>query len=172
MSNVFNIRDAVAKWLGIAAVILGILCLAAGIDISGDPKEHDIGMGILGFCVPVMVVPGILLFLWGFRAERERLGYEKLAGFLKAYRRIKIPALATKLGLSEFEAEKRILRCVRLGLVSGFIDRASDEFFNPAGMEGKMLVNCPHCGGPVEQLVLDGEAGKCPYCGSVIVAKV
>jgi hypothetical protein len=171
MNVLFNIRDAVAKWLGIAAIIFGALCVAAGVDISSDPESRRVGMGILGFCVPVLIVPGILLLYFGLRAERERLGYEKLAAFLKAYRRIKIPTLATKLGISEFETERRILRCVRLGLLSGYMDRGSDEFFNPYGMEGKMLVTCPHCGGPVEQLVLEGETGKCPFCGSLLQSK-
>ncbi len=52
--------------------------------------------------------------------------------------------------------------------MTGYIDRASDEFFNPSGMEGKMLVNCPNCGGTVEELVLDGNTAKCPYCESVL----
>jgi len=171
VSSFFELRDAVQKWLGIGAVIFGLLIVAAGVSISMSADDRATGLGILGFCAPVVIIPGILLLYWGVQGEKERLSYERLAGYLKAYRRIKVPALAKKLGVSEYETERRILRCVRLGLLTGFIDRASDEFFNPSGMEGKMLVTCQHCGGPVEQLVLEGEAGKCPYCGSYIQAK-
>jgi DNA-directed RNA polymerase subunit RPC12/RpoP len=34
-----------------------------------------------------------------------------------------------------------------------------------------MLLNCPNCGGTVEELVLEGESANCPYCESVLQVK-
>ena len=170
MSKVFMFRDSVAKWLGIFTVIFGLCAIGAGYDALANGDKESVGWGLLGFCFPTCLVIGILFYYYGMRAEKQRLEYEKLAGFLKAYRRIKVDALSKKLGLSEYETEHRILHCVRLGLLSGFIDRGSDEFFNPLGMEGKTLITCPNCGGSVEQMVLEGETGRCPYCQSVLKA--
>jgi hypothetical protein len=117
-----------------------------------------------------LLVIGILFLSVGLKAEREVREFEKLAAYLKAYRRIKIGALASKMKLSEYETERRIIRCVRLRLLTGHIDRATNEFFNPAGTEGKTLISCPQCGGSVEQMVMAGETGKCPYCGSLLTA--
>jgi hypothetical protein len=165
------VRDSVAKWLGIVSVIFGLISIGAGSDAIKNGEKASVGWGLLGFCFPMFLVVGILFYYYGMRAEKQRLDYEKLAGYLKAYRRIKIEALSQKLALSEYETERRILHCVRLGLLSGFIDRGSDEFFNPHGMEGRTLITCPNCGGSVEQMVLEGETGKCPYCQSVLRAE-
>ncbi len=170
MTTYFDVKDATYKWMGIGIGIFGFLMLAFGVAMmwSDDPDELQNGYVSLGFCFPVLLVTSILLFYSGMKAERKRLEMEKLAAYLGAYRRIKIDALAMKLGISEFEAEKRILRCVRHRLLTGYIDRASDEFFNPFGMEGKMMLNCPNCGGTVEELVLDGDSARCPYCESIL----
>jgi DNA-directed RNA polymerase subunit RPC12/RpoP len=133
------------------------------------PGKEAFGQEALGGCLPVFLVVGILFVYAGLKAERQKRELEKLAGYLKAYRRIKIPTLASKLHLSEYETERRIIRCVRLGMLTGYMDRASDDFFNPRGMEGNVLINCPNCGGSVEQMVIEGETGKCPYCGSLIL---
>ncbi len=171
MSLLFKIRDTVYKWIGIFMILFVILLVAASIPHLDVPEDKEYATIFIGVCGPGIVIPGILMIAYGLKAEKERKGYEKLAGFIKAYRRIKIPALAMKLHLSEYEIERRILKCVRFGFLTGFIDRASDEFFNPHGMEGKTLILCPNCGGPVEQLVLDGESGKCPYCDSGLAAE-
>jgi uncharacterized paraquat-inducible protein A len=133
------------------------------------PGKEVFGQEALGGCMPFVLVVGILFAYVGLRAEQERREFEKLAGYIGAYRRIKIPLLAQKMNLSEFETERRIIKCVRLGLMTGFIDRASDEFFNPQGVAGKVFLGCPQCGGSVEQMVMEGETGKCPFCGSLMV---
>jgi len=172
MGFLFDIKDATYKWLGIISIIFVVVLVAFGLDMLRTPGKADLGQEALGGCVPLFLVVGILFIYTGLKAEREKRDFEKLAGYLKAYRRIKIPALASKLRLSEYETERRIIRCVRLRLLTGYIDRASDEFFNPQGMAGKVLINCPGCGGSVEQMILDGETGKCPYCGSLMVSRV
>ena len=170
MSGLFDVKDATYKWIGVSLGILAIIMVAFGIDMLGSDVAREVGFGIssLGACAPGFFIAAIYISFAGIKAERKRLEMEKLASYLGAYRRIKIDALATKLGISEYEAEKRILRCVRHRLLTGYIDRASDEFFNPSGMEGKMLLNCPNCGGTVEELVLDDDSAKCPYCESVL----
>lgn len=170
MSGLFDIKDATYKWMGVGLGILALIMVGFGIDMLGSDVVREVEMGIasLGACVPGFLIAAIYISYAGIKAERRRLELEKLASYLRAYRRIKIDALATKLDISEYEAEKRILRCVRYRLLTGYIDRASDEFFNPSGMEGKMLLNCPNCGGTVEELVLDGDSAKCPYCDSVL----
>jgi hypothetical protein len=171
MSFLFNIKDATYKWIGIALILFDILLIFASAPYLFVPKEQAMAIEVLGICGPMFMIPGLIFIYFGFQAEKERKGYEKLAGFLKAYRRIKVAALAKKLELSEYETERRILKCVRLGIITGYIDRASDEFYNPSGMEGKALISCPNCGAPVEQLVLAGETGKCPFCQSLLVPK-
>jgi hypothetical protein len=170
VTTYFDVKDATYKWMGVGFGIFAIILLAFGIDMLGSDVDKEVGYGYtsLGGCFPGFLVMAILLFYAGMKAERKRLEMEKLAAYLGAYRRIKIDALAMKLGISEFEAEKRILRCVRHRLLTGYIDRASDEFFNPFGMEGKMMLNCPNCGGTVEELVLEGDSAKCPYCESIL----
>jgi hypothetical protein len=170
MSGLFDIKDATYKWIGVALGIFALIMVAFGVDMLGSDVDKEVGYGyasLLG-CFPGFLIMAILIGYAGVKAERKRLEMEKLAGYLGAYRRIKIDALSTKLGISEYDAEKRILRCVRHRLLTGYIDRASDEFFNPSGMEGKMLINCLHCGGTVEEMVLDGDSAKCPYCESVL----
>jgi DNA-directed RNA polymerase subunit RPC12/RpoP len=170
VTTYFDIKDATYKWLGVALFIFALILVAFGIDMLGsdESRENLYGYWSLGACFPGFLIVAILFLYAGVKAERKRLEMEKLAGYLGAYRRIKIDALSQKLGISEYDAEKRILRCVRHRLLTGYIDRASDEFFNPRGMEGKMLLNCPNCGGTVEELVLDGDSAKCPYCESVL----
>ena len=172
LSGLFEIKDATYKWLGVALGLLAIMLLAFGIDMLGSDVSREVGFGIvsLGACVPGFLIAAIYISWAGVVAERRRLEMQKLASYLGAYRRIRVDALATKLGISEYQAEKRILGCVRHRLLTGYIDRASDEFFNPSGMEGRMLLNCPNCGGTVEELVLDGDSAKCPYCESVLGA--
>jgi len=171
MSLLFNIKDATYKWIGIAFVLLDILMIAAAYPHLFVPADKEVAVEMFGICNPLFLIIAVLLLYLGYRAEKERKDYEHLAGLIKAYRRIKIPALAKKLGLSEYEAERRILKCVRRGILTGYIDRDSDEFYNPSGMEGKTLITCPNCGGSVEQMVLAGETGKCPYCQSLLVPK-
>jgi uncharacterized paraquat-inducible protein A len=170
MGFLFDIKEATYKWLGIGSIVFGLILVAFGWDMMRDPKTAYLGYQALGGCLPFLLVIGILFLSVGLKAEREVREFEKLAAYLKAYRRIKIGALASKMKLSEYETERRIIRCVRLRLLTGHIDRATNEFFNPAGTEGKTLISCPQCGGSVEQMVMAGETGKCPYCGSLLTA--
>ena len=170
MGFLFDIKEVTYKWVGIGFIVFGLIEVAFSLDMMRNPKTAYLGYQTLGACLPVIIVIGILFIYVGVKAEREVKDFEKLAAYLKAYRRIKIGALASKMKLSEYETERRIIRCVRLRLLSGHIDRATDEFFNPAGTEGKTLITCPHCGGSVEQMVMAGETGKCPYCGSLLTA--
>ncbi|MEM2869127.1 MAG: PCI domain-containing protein [Thermoplasmata archaeon] len=135
-----------------------------------NQETAHFGYEAFGVCLPLALILGILLLHIGLKAKREVSDFKKFAAYFKAYRRIKIPALASKMKLSEYETERRIIRCVRLRLLTGYIDRASDEFFNPPGMDGRVLISCPRCGGPVEQMLMKGETGKCPYCGSPLTA--
>jgi uncharacterized paraquat-inducible protein A len=168
MGFLLNIKEATYKWLGIGSIIFALIMVAFAWDMMKDPNTAYLGYETLGGCLPLFLVLGILFLAVGLRAEREVKEFEKLAAYLKAYRRIKIPALASKMKLSEYETERRIIKCQRLRLLAGYIDRATNEFFNPAGMEGRTLISCPNCGGSVEQMVMAGETGKCPYCGSML----
>lgn len=170
LSRFFEAKDAMYKWFGVALAFWAIILLAFGIDMwTNEPaKEREMGLVSMAACFPGFLVSAIYIGYAGVVAERKRRELQQLAAYLKAYRRIRVEALADKLRLSEFETEKRILRCVRHGLLTGYVDRASNEFFNPQGMEGKALIKCPNCGGSVEQLVLAGDTCRCPYCDSVL----
>jgi len=169
MASILDIKEPTYKWIGILSIVLALILVAFGIDMIRTQQDAVSGILSLSCCVPFCIVIGTFFVYIGLRAEREKKEFEKLAGYIGAYRRIKIPLLAQKMKLSEFETERRIIRCVRMRLLTGYIDRASDEFFNPQGAAGKVLLACPHCGGSVEQMIMEGETGKCPYCGSLMI---
>ncbi len=168
MASLLDIEETMFKWLGIASVLFGLFWLVLGSVWVQTPGQDFYGYQVLLTCTPLFLVAGVLVLYTGLKQERKMDEFRKMAAYLKAYRRIKIPDLAVKMRMSEYETERTIVKCVRYHLLSGYIDRASDEFFNPEGAEGKVLVTCPNCGGSVDEMVLSGESGKCPYCDSLL----
>lgn len=107
------------------------------------------------------------------RKKKRRIikDLENLAEILRTYRRIKVAKIAQKLGVTEFEAERRIAICVDRGWVKGNIDRTTDEFFTQESLAQVIpQAGCPKCGAPADRIVLVGEEAKCSSCGAVAVS--
>jgi hypothetical protein len=131
-----------------------------------------LGVYALWICAPVTSGVSLVLIGYGLAMRRRAQRLSEIATMLKAYRRIKISDLAQKLGVTEFEAERVIARCIELGMVEGNIDRATGEFFTPESVAEVVKPKpCPYCGSPADQLVLTGETGRCTACGAVFDTK-
>jgi len=91
-------------------------------------ESHDIGISILGVCTPMICIPSILFFYFGWRGYNRDKYLQKIAGFLLAYRDININDLALKLNKPAAEVELDILKCLNEGLINGYIDPISKKF--------------------------------------------
>lgn len=162
------------RWLGAILIVLGIFFDVLGIlSFTVMPQEEggsDVGMGIavIGLCSAVFLIPGIVLFAWGYKLGQKERELQKLAGYLKSYRRIKISDVATKIGKSEMETEHLIAKIVEKGLIQGYVDRTSGEFFTHQSLfhEVDRPDKCPNCGASMYTRVLSGENAVCDYCGA------
>jgi predicted RNA-binding Zn-ribbon protein involved in translation (DUF1610 family) len=165
------LKDDFYRWIGAILIGLGIffvLLSLMGATIWQEEMEAlpEAYYGIIWICTAVFLLPGIAIFAWGWKLGQEERELEKLAGYLKSYRRINSHTLARKLGKTEYETEHLIAECVRLGLVKGYFDRSSDEFFTYQSVfeEIKRRDKCPNCGAAIDARVLVGESYECRFC--------
>ena len=151
--------------LGIAALFFGFFFLLVG-GLVGTGTGFGWGFFVCGI---VGIVPGIIFMALVFKARRAERDLEDLGNVLQAYRRITMAEVARKLGLNEFETEKRVSSAIDKGYVKGYIDRNTHEFFTRESM-GQVVhySSCPKCGAPRDKLYLTGEQVKCSACGSVL----
>lgn len=92
-----------------------------------------------------------------------------IANFLHSQRRSKVSRLANELHLTVFKTEMLISRCISKGLVEGFFDRVSGEFFTKEAFLNQVAIDsCPNCSAPVAQIRLVGEQCRCDSCGKTI----
>jgi hypothetical protein len=92
-----------------------------------------------------------------------------IATFLNSHRRSKVSRLARELGVTVFKAEMLISKCVSKGLVEGYFDRGSGEFFTTEAFLHQLNIQeCSNCSAPVSQLRLIGEQCRCEACGRAI----
>jgi DNA-directed RNA polymerase subunit RPC12/RpoP len=167
------IKDDVYRWIGAILIGLGLFFDMVGIlgatvineEMEAPPESY---WGIVGLCTVVFVLPGIAIFAWGWKLGQKQRELEKLAGFLKSYRRVSISDVAHKLDRSEYDTEHLITECVEKGLIRGYFDRSSGEFFTYESMfeEVKRPDKCPNCGASMYTRVLSGESAVCNYCGA------
>jgi hypothetical protein len=157
----------IPMFLALAAFFFaGMLTIVGGITFFTG-VDSPIG-GMCLFAIVALVIIGSVLLAIGLRIRGKQRHLEKVADLLKAYRRIRISKLAGKLGVSEMDAEYTIADCLGNGLVEGYIDRRSGEFFTKEALYQVMnLDRCPICSAPSEELYLQGEEIRCRYCGTV-----
>jgi len=140
-------------------IVGGFAFFSGGAEVLGS---------MCGIVLVLLIGGGTVLLVIGMMGRRKQKHYEKVADLLRAYRRIKITKLATKLGVSEMEAEYVIAECLGRGLVEGYIDRREGEFFTKEALYQAMeLDRCPICSAPPTELYLQGEEIRCKYCGHV-----
>ena len=166
-------RDDLYRWIGAILIGLGIFFDMVGIlgatvineEMESPPKSY---WGIVGLCTVVFLLPGIAIFSWGYKLGKKESELEKLAGYLKSYRRIKTSDVARKLGKTEYETEQLIIKCIEQNLIRGYFDRSSGEFFTYESMfeEVQRPDKCPNCGASMYTRVLSGESAVCNYCGA------
>jgi hypothetical protein len=167
-----NNDDILGDWqifffLGVAGIFFGSFFLMIGLILLFVGAEMN-NLFLMVFA-PLALTPGIILMAIGMKKRRRFKDMEILAELLRAYRRIKISKVAGKLGVNEFEAEKRIAECIDLGLIKGNIDRTTEEFFTLESL-GQVIPTegCQKCGAPADRIVLVGEEAKCGSCGAVV----
>ncbi len=167
------LKDDVYRWIGAILIGLGLFFVLMSLmgatiwqeELEATPEAY---YGIAGLCTAVFLLPGIALFAWGWKLGLKERDLEKLAGYLKSYRRVDSRILARKLGKTEYETEQLIAECVRLGLVKGYFDRSTDEFFTYQSVfeEVKRHEKCPNCGAAIDARVLVGESYQCRFCAT------
>jgi hypothetical protein len=137
------IKDDIYRWIGGFLVVFGLFGIIAYISSATflADESQDVLIGISGtiMCTVLFLIPGIILLIVGIRVGRTESDQEKLAGYLKAYRRMSIKDAAIKLETTEDHVEQLMVECVRLGLVDGFIDRQNKEFVNEDAQFSELL---------------------------------
>ena len=158
-------NSALYLGLGIAGLFFGFFFLLIGA-LVGTGSGFG---GMFYVCGVIGLIPGIILIALVFKMRRKDEDLESLGEILQAYRRIKMSEIARKLGVNEFEAERRVAKAIDMGFVKGYIDRNTHEFFTVESMSQVIKLNsCPKCGAPREKLYLAGEEVRCGSCGSVV----
>ncbi len=158
-------NPAIYLALGIAGLFFGFFFLLIGALVGSSTGFG----GMFYVCGIIGLIPGIIFIAMVFKMKKKDEDLESLGEILQAYRRIKMSDVARKLGVNEFEAERRVAKAIDMGFVKGYIDRNTHEFFTVESMGQVMhLTSCPKCGAPREKLYLSGEQVKCSSCGSVV----
>lgn len=173
MKFLFFIKDTVKKTTGVILFTFGVLMLLISIfgfitDYSMN-KSEGVAAAIMfmGFAL-CLIIPGVALFRSGQRHTMHEERLKQLASLIKAYRRISIADISRNLGIGEMDARELVNTAISLDMIRGYMDRNTDEFFmEGADSETKKLHVCPNCGARIEQLLHEGETGKCGACGSI-----
>ncbi len=171
MSEWWWFKDSV--YFVLAALFFLLFAFGMGVGLSyqfGFPYRDPTVLPLFtAFCVPIALIPGLLLAAFGWLARRNEAQLVEFAAWVKAYRRVGIGELAQKLGKSPFETEKVLVAVLDKGLVRGVIDRQTNEFVLLDAIGGQQFVQtCPKCGGSLMRWYLPGETLRCPYCQTVI----
>ena len=166
----FFMQDTVKKTLGLILIVPGTLLLLIAVFgiIGGDkPEDFNIGVGVSIFSL-FIIVPGILLYRKGQHLANDEIKIRKLVSMLITYRRMTIQEMSNRLGITENEAHNLLTLAIDQNLISGHIDRTTNEFFISGSVQDiKDLTKCPFCGAPVSQIFHKGETAKCQSCGQL-----
>ena len=110
------------------------------------------------------------------QAALQDLGSDevKLVGMAKAYPKISLADIASKLKIPERNAETMLVQLVAQGVIRGRIDPGTKEFISgmvqhvdaqPATIK---IVQCPYCGAGLNTSLVKGASVKCGACGQLI----
>jgi hypothetical protein len=167
--------------LASAGFLVVALFMAAGVDYTyieeNDGTEEaqsneTYGKVFLFVCTPIFLVPTLVFLFIGIIGLLKRRRNRELAETLKSHRRIKVEDFAKKIGKTEMEAEKTIMRVLEDKQIKGYMDRGTGEFFTMDFLEQTPNVRfgwkCPSCGAKNDSVILPGEMGRCKYCETSI----
>lgn len=173
MKILFFIKDTVKKTTGVILFVFGILMLLIAIfgfitDYNmNKPEGVATAIIFMGFAL-CFIIPGAALFRSGQRHTQYEGRLKQLASLIRTYRRISIAEISRNLGISEMEARELVNTAISLEMINGYMDRNTDEFFTEGSVsKAKTLHVCPNCGAQIEQVLHEGETGKCGVCGSI-----
>lgn len=152
--------------------VLAIVFSAIGI-VCGVIVGPLLGV-LLGLWFPAKIIFvvgatfGFVGFVFWMLVQRGQQ-LNTIASFLNSHRRSPVQRLARELQLTEFKAEMLISKCASRGLVEGYFDRGSREFFTTeAFLHQLSITDCNHCGAPSSDIRLIGELCCCDACGRSI----
>jgi hypothetical protein len=129
---------------------------------------YDIPL-FLYVCGPITIIPGVIAIAVGVRQWRRERAVVDFANWVRSQRRIQMDVMAQRLGRTRFETEKLLGRAIGEGLVTGAIDRTTDEFVSQAAVKQEHFVGrCANCGGNVDRWYFPEERVTCPYCERVV----
>jgi hypothetical protein len=169
----FFFKDTFKKIAGILISIPGILLLViaiyglvTGLD-TGDKEDINMGLIIGGLSV-LIIIPGIRLYISGRKLTRLENKLNQLTAIIKSYRRISLSDIAKKFNTTETEAERLLTTAINHNMINGNMDRTTGEFYVADSVnEIKRISFCPNCGASINQVIYNGETGKCSACGSL-----
>ena len=123
---------------------------------------------VLFLGIGLAIAGGVCLYIGRMRRSEGRK-LADAASLLRAHRRMEFYSLAGKMGVDEREAEHVVARCLSLGIVEGYVDRAKNEFFTAeALLQSRQVSDCPTCHASVDQLRFLGEEFRCDACGAML----
>jgi DNA-directed RNA polymerase subunit RPC12/RpoP len=158
-------------WLGVAAFFFTGMLGIVGMTVLFRDGDSVLG-NMCAVALVVLICGGAAMMAIGLKGRAKHKELEKVADLLKAYRRIEISKLASKMGVTPMDAENTIVECLGRELVEGYFDRQEGEFFTKEALYQVMEIDrCPNCGAPATDLYLVGEEIQCKYCGSVTMAR-
>jgi len=165
-----TLKHAFLKFTGFSLLIMGIFIFIIGIAMSVDKDSEQSKNGIpIAIASTAFMISGAILILLAKRIKNENDMVETAASVIKSHRRIKLIDLSQQMNVPLPDASRYLSKALSLGLIKGFFDRTTDEFF----IEGTKIENvqykfCPSCGSPLEKIFLEGETIKCSRCGILI----
>lgn len=135
-----------------------------------EEEKHDSGVSLLLICTPMLLLPGLILFYFGWRGYRLNEQVKDTAGMLRAYGKINLTELGIKMGKSQDEMEELIFECLEENLVQGYLDRPKREFITYEYLarapeaRPRFGWKCPECSEYNESEKLPGDVVKCSFC--------
>jgi len=163
------IKDKILQIIGLGLILFGLLFVAVGIaNVPEEGLAYGVGAAMMG--IILFSTPGLFLFFMGRKTGKE--GKERytnhVIGILRTYRRIKISNVAAKINKTVPETERLICEYVRKGLITGYVDRTTNEFFTEESLDTSptYIKKCPNCSAPISTRALRGESILCSYCGT------
>jgi hypothetical protein len=162
------IKDNMLKFFGILILIFGCFLLLLGgmMWFEGDPRYWTAGRAIVFFSL-IFNVPGILLLINARRIHKVEVEVQRIAELIMVYRRISIDALSSKTGFTPAKIEGYIGEALAHKLISGKIDRTTNEFYTDDAVSADLdKTICPGCGKPFPDNFIKGDTIKCPSCGN------
>lgn len=157
----------ILAWIMVALGAIFFLLVPVVLLESGD-KGAAAGFVMFGlFCG----LPGGIALWRSIVRERETSFRDQVGGMMRSHDRFTIEELARKIGRTELETERlinEIAHAQRLDLV---FHRSTREYLhrNRIREAHRVLDQCAACGARLpHEVVLDGEAAICQYCGSAL----